>query len=167
LPWIPLAAPASEAFTEQGARPLERESLSCHQFRIKQFRLPAVGDDKENAQLMIFSFGPRGGGSVDANIKRWKSMFLPPEGKTIDEVAKVEKLKIDGVHYTYFDARGTYLARTRPNDPASDTTPYPNYRMLAGVLEAKDKPYYIRLVGPADTVAHYKPGFDQWLKAFK
>src|SRR6516225_2779833 len=71
------------------------EETPTSQFRIKQFRLPAVGDDKENAQLLIFSFGPRGGGSVDANVKRWKSMFLSPEGKTIDEVAKVEKLKID------------------------------------------------------------------------
>jgi len=143
------------------------EETPTSRLRFKQFRLPAVGDDKENAQLLIFYFGPGAGGSVDENIKRWKKMFIPPEGKTIDDVAKVEKLKIGKVDYTYFDAHGTYLAKSRPNLPDSEATPYPNYRMLAGVFQTRDGPYYMRLVGPADTVKHYKPGFDQWLKAFK
>jgi len=136
-------------------------------FRIKQFRLPAVGDDKENAQLLIFAFGKGAGGSVQDNITRWKGMFVPPEGKGIDDVAKVEKLKIAGLDYTYFDVNGTYVAKTRPFDPDSEATRYPNYRMLAGVFPARDGPYFFRLVGPADTVKHYKAGFDQWLKNFK
>jgi hypothetical protein len=143
------------------------EETPTSRFRVKQFRLAAVGDDKENAQLIIFYFGSGAGGSVADNIARWKKMFIPPEGKTIGDVAKVEKLKIDNVDYTYFDVHGTYLAKSRPNLPDSEATPYPNYRMLAGVFETKDGPYFIRLVGPADTVKHYKAGFDQWLKAFK
>jgi hypothetical protein len=143
------------------------EETPTSRLRVKQFRLPAVGDDKENAQLIIFYFGPGAGGSVADNITRWKKMFIPPAGKTIDDVAKVEKLKVGNVDYTYFDVHGTYLAKSRPNLPDSEATPYPNYRMLAGVFETKDGPYFIRLVGPADTVKHYKAGFDRWLKAFK
>src|ERR1700747_3511963 len=58
------------------------------QFRVKQFRLPAVNDDKADPELIIYFFGAGGGGSVDANIKRWKGLFIPPEGKTIDQAAK-------------------------------------------------------------------------------
>jgi hypothetical protein len=141
------------------------EETPSGRFRIKQFRLSAVGDDKDNAQLLIFSFGPKGGGSVDENITRWKGMFLPPEGKTIGEVAKVEKLKIGDADYTYFDVQGTYKSKARPMD--TEYTPFPNYRMLAGVFETKNDRFFIRLVGPADTVKFYKPGFDRWLKAFK
>ena len=39
--------------------------------------------------------------------------------------------------------------------------------MLGVVFEGADNTYHIRLVGPADTVEHYKKGFDEWLKNFK
>jgi hypothetical protein len=39
--------------------------------------------------------------------------------------------------------------------------------MLAVQFEAKSNPYHIKLTGPADTVEHYKQGFDDWLQNFK
>jgi hypothetical protein len=135
--------------------------------RYKQFRLPAVGNDKENGEMVIFFFGSGQGGSAEENMKRWKGFFAPPEGKKIDDVAKIEKLKISGVDATYLDVHGTYLARFPPNDPKAKVTRKPNYRMLGVVFESKEGPYFFRLLGPADTVAHYKKGFDDWLKAFK
>src|SRR5436305_235995 len=64
------------------------EEPTTSQMRVKQFRLPAVANDKDNAELTIFFFGAGSGGSADENVKRWKSMFVPPEGKKIDDVAK-------------------------------------------------------------------------------
>lgn len=134
-------------------------------FRVREFRLEPVRDDKDPAEVVIFYFGAEGGGAVDANLKRWKSMFIPPEGRKIDDVAKVQKLKVSGDKVTYLDIHGTYLFRTRPMD--SETARRPNYRMLAVIFETKEGPYYIRLVGPADTVGFYKKEFDDWLKGFK
>src|SRR5207248_764687 len=123
--------------------------------------------DKDEAEVVIFYFGEGGGGPVDDNIKRWKGMFVPPEGKKIDDVAKVQKLKVGDVPVTYLDIHGTYSFQSPPSDPNAKTTRRFNYRMLAVVFESKKGPYFIRMVGPADTVAHYKKGFDEWLKGFK
>jgi hypothetical protein len=41
-------------------------------------------------------------------VKRWKGMFLPPEGKTIHEAAKVRQLKVNTAVVTYLDVRGDY-----------------------------------------------------------
>jgi hypothetical protein len=143
------------------------EEKPTSNLRFKQFRLPPAGNDKDKAELIIFFFGPGQGGSAEENIKRWKGFFAPPAGKKIDEVAKVESMKVSSVDVTYLDVHGTYLQKFPPNDPNAKVTRRPNYRMLGVVFESKMGPYFIRLVGPADTVAHYRKGFDEWLKAFK
>jgi hypothetical protein len=137
------------------------------QFRIHQFRIPHVADDKTDAELVIFFFGPGGGGSADANVKRWKSMFVPPEGKKIDDVAKVETFKIGDVQVTYLDVQGTYKFKERPFDPASKEELRPDHRLLGVVFESPQGPYFFRLVGPSKTVAQNKKAFEDWLKAFK
>lgn len=143
-----------------------QEEPPARRERVKQFRLSPVGKDKENAEVIIFYFGG-GGGSVEENIKRWKGLFTPPEGKKIDEVATVQKFKVGDVPVTYLDIHGTYVMRFPPFDPNAKPTLRPNYRMLAVVFESKKGPYFIRMLGPADSVAHYKKGFEEWIKGFK
>jgi hypothetical protein len=143
------------------------EEAPTSRMRVKQFRLEPVGDDKDKAEITIFFFGAGQGGSAADNVKRWKGMFRPPDGKTIDDVAKKESFKVGSVPVTYLDISGTYLLRTPPFDPNAPITPYPNYRMIGVVFESEKGPYFIRLVGPANTVDNYKKGFDEWLKAFK
>jgi len=132
--------------------------------RYKQFRLPKVGDDKADAELIIF----RGiGGSAKANIERWKAQFVAPEGKKIDDVARVTELKISGAAATYLDVGGTYLFKARPFDPNEKGERRPDYRMLAVHFDGPKDVYHVKLVGPAKTVEHYKKGFHEWLQAFK
>jgi hypothetical protein len=142
-----------------------KEVPSTSQMRYKQFTVPKVGDDKADAELIIFYFGPGGGGGVAENIKRWKGMFQPPAGKQIDDVAKVEEVKVGNVKATVLDDQGTYLFKAKPIDPQAE--PRPNHRMIAVVFESPKGPYFIRLVGPEKTVTHHKKSFDEWLKNFK
>ena len=137
------------------------------QFRIHQFRIPHVAEDKTDAELIIFFFGPGGGGSADANVKRWKGTFVPPEDKKIDDVAKVETFKVGDVQVTYLDVQGTYKFKERPFDPASKEELRPDHRLLGVVFESPQGPYFFRLVGPAKTVSQNKKAFEDWLKAFK
>ncbi len=135
------------------------------EMRAYQFKVPAKQGNK-NAELTIFHF--RGGaGSADANVRRWKGLFQPPEGKTIDEVAKTHTLKLaEGkVKGTYLDIHGTY--HTPVFGPGQKSEALPHTRMLAVVFETDNGPYYIRLVGPEKTVAAHKKEFDHWLHAFK
>ena len=134
--------------------------------RAYQFLLPRVEGDPADAELAIFFFGAGGGGGVDDNIKRWKSQFQPPEGKTADEAAKVEKLTVGKVAVTYLDVQGTYLFKP-PFDPNAKAKALPDYRRFGIIFASENGPYFITLTGPAKTMAHHKKDFDNWLKAFK
>lgn len=129
------------------------------QFRHAEFVLPDAKGDGATAELIVFYFGPGGGGGPEANIARWKGMFK-------DAAATTDQFNVAGVKVTSVDIRGTYLLRKRSFDPQEQPQPQPNWRMLAIVFESANGPYYIRLVGPEQTVAHHKDSFDRWLRGF-
>ncbi len=136
-------------------------------FRTHHFRIPHVADDKTDAELTIFFFGTGSGGSADDNVKRWKGFFIPPEGKKIEDVSKVENFKVGNVDVTYLDVQGTYKFKERPFDPTSKEELRPDYRMLGVVFESPKGPYFFRMVGPAKTVEQNKKAFEDWVKGFK
>jgi hypothetical protein len=128
----------------------------------KQYRLEPVGDDKDDARLTIDLLGKGSGDSAKKQVERWKAMFLPPEGKKLDDVAKVRELKVRGAAVTYLDVRGDYKGI-----PGNHATPRENYRLLGVYFATPQGPYWIRLFGPADTVEFYRNRFEDWVKAFK
>lgn len=141
-----------------------KEESPANKMRFAQFRLPRVKDDKVDAELVIF----KGlGGSAKQNIERWKGQFVPPEGKKIEDVAKVEDIKIGGQEATLLDVSGTYRFKAQPFNPAAKEELLPHYRMLAVHFEGKKDVYHLKLTGPEKTVEHYKKGFNEWLKGFK
>ena len=140
-----------------------KEEEPANRMRYVQFRLPKVKDDPRDAEVVIFNLG----GSAKDNVARWKTQFVPPEGKTLDDVAKVTEMKVGGADVTYLDIHGTYKFKERPFDPQAKEEKLPDYRMLGVIFETPNKQYQIRVVGPAATVEHYKDGFDEWLKGFK
>jgi hypothetical protein len=123
----------------------------------------AVGD----ADLAIFHFGEGSGGTPADNIARWKSQFLPPEGKTIEEVSKLDKFKVGAAELTYLDIQGTFLSKNPPFDPNAKTERKANYRRFAIFFAVDGGPYFITLTGPARTLEQNKKAFDDWLKNFK
>ena len=141
-----------------------KEEAPANQMRFMQFRLAKKGDDKEDAELVIFQ---KLGGGSKPNVERWKGMFVPPEGKKIDDVAEVKEIKIGDRPATYLDVRGTYKFKSQPFNPNSKEEKKPNYRMLAIYFDGPKEPYQIKLTGPAKTVEAYKKGFDEWVKNFK
>ena len=132
-----------------------------------QFAVAKVEGDKEDGEVAIFYFDG-GGGGVDENVARWKGQFIAPEGKTIDEVSKLEKFKVGKVaDVVYLDISGTYKSKFPPNDPRAKEVRKENFRKLHAIFDTDKGPYFITLVGPAKTVAKNKDAFDGWIKAFK
>jgi hypothetical protein len=136
--------------------------------RMMEFRLPRAKGDKVDADLGIFNIG----GKVETNVKRWKDQFIPPKGKTIDDVAKVKEIKVGGSKATYVQLRGTYKAPFF--DPKFGDRKgmkpklWRNFRMLAVQFTGPEKgTYQIKLIGPSDTVEKYQKAFEDWLKGFK
>lgn len=140
-----------------------KEEAPSNRLRWMQFRIPKAKDDDANGELYM----TKGiSGSKEDNLKRWKGQFLPPPGKKIDDVTKVEEFKVAGCEVMYVDIQGIYLDGP-PNVPANMKKRKADYRMIAVQFEGPDQPYHIKFTGPAKTVAEHKKGFDEWLKGFK
>jgi len=147
-----------------------KEEKPDNRMRYLQYWLPSSKDskdkkeDKDRGELVVFKgFG----GSAEANVKRWKETFIPPDGKTLEDVSKLKQIKIGGQDAVLLDISGTYKFKAAPFDPKAQTELRPNSRMVAVHFEGKNDQYHIRLVGPAKTVDQYAQGFEDWLKALK
>jgi hypothetical protein len=180
LYWLPVLASSAISLALQGASIRARGDvveLGGLKFRVpadwmeekpddahcfKQYRLEPVDDDKEDAQVIIRFLGKAKRGGAAAYVKRWKGMFLPPEGQTMHEAAKFRQLTVNGAAVTYVDIRGDYKGIR-----GDDTTPREDFRLLGVYLNTPKGSYIIRLFGPADTVAFYRKQFEDWVKAFK
>lgn len=142
-----------------------KEKAVTGSMRVHHYVIPKAAGDENDAELIVFFFGKGGGGGVQANVTRWKSLVTPPEGKTIDDVTKVDEFKVGDVKATVADIHGTYIQKARPMDETGEKRP--NYRLIGVILETPNGPYYVRFVGPAKTIEANKKGFDDWLKGFK
>ena len=131
--------------------------------RFAEFRLPRAESDPADADLSLFR---NISGSTEQNVARWKGQFLPPRGKSIDDVSKVTKLKVAGRDVVYFKVAGTYLDGP-PMLAASKKKKRPDYRMIAVQFDGPKNVWHLKLIGPARTVAKHKSEFDDWLKSFK
>ena len=136
--------------------------------RLYTFTVPKADGDERETEVQVISFGKdNDGGGLPANVKRWKGMFEPPEGKTIDDVAKQETFMVGKAKVTTFDLHGTYLDKFPPFDPNAKTIRRPDYRRINVFFDSDNGTFFIIFVGPAKTVAQNKKAFDDWLKAFK
>jgi hypothetical protein len=144
-----------------------KEKKSPFKTRLHTFVVPKADGDERDAEVQVIFFGKDAGGGLQENVKRWKGMFDPPEGKKIDDVAKQETFKVGKADVTVLDISGTYLEKFPPFDPNAKTTRRPDYRRLNVYFDSENGPFFIIFVGPAKTVGQNKKSFDDWLKAFK
>jgi hypothetical protein len=128
----------------------------------KQYRLEPVNDDEYHARVTVGLRAKGKRASAVQYVKHWQGMFLPPEGKTMQEAAKIKRLTVKGAAVTYLDVHGDYKGT-----PGDNTTPRQNFRLLGVYFDTPQGPYEIHLLGPADTVEFYRKGFEDWVKAFK
>jgi hypothetical protein len=132
--------------------------------RVAQFALPRAPGDPQDAELVIYYFGGSGG-TVDANIQRWIGQMEQPDGRPSSAVAKQSRRTINGLAATLVDVSGTYVAEMRPG--STERHDSPNFRLRAAVIETANGPYFIKLTGPASTVAAHEENFEQFLSSLK
>ena len=123
----------------------QRESTS--DMRLGELEIPAVDGDKEPAELIVYYFGAQGAGTRKANVDRWIGQF-----ETEGRQAKVLAGKARAGEYSLVDVTGTYQKPVGP-PVARKTTPMQGARMLAVILATKEGDVYLKLTGPAKTVA--------------
>ena len=79
---------------------------------------PAHGDDKEDAECSVITFGAGQGGSVDENVKRWVKQ-LEPTSTAVER----SKRTVNGMNVTRVEVAGTYTPMAVPTMPASSSAP--------------------------------------------
>ena len=132
--------------------------------RVAQYALPRAAGDMQDAELVVYYFGGSGG-TVEANIERWVGQMQQPDGRPSSAVAKRQSRTINGLKVTLVDVPGTYVAEMTPG--ASERHNNPNFRLRAAVIETTNGPYFIKLTGPAKTVAASEKQFEAFLGSVK
>ena len=155
------AATGPLVFTPEPGWTVEKPSSSM---RKAQFLLPRASGDKEDASLIVFFFGGQGG-SIDANIERWTQQFEQPDGKSSADLLVKSERSVNGMAVHDVELSGTYVAETSPG--SGEHLRKEGWRMLASIIEAKEGPYYAKLVGPSATVKHWEPSFRNFVSQLK
>lgn len=127
--------------------------------RVAQFTLPGAGDT-EAAELIVYYFGGSGG-SVEANIERWLGQMQQPDGRPSKAVATRESRTVNALAVSLVDVSGTYVAEVTPG--STERHNRPGFRLRAAVVQTPDGPYFIKLTGPAKTVAAEAQAFDRFI----
>ena len=133
--------------------------------RVAQYKLPKVEGDKEDASLVLYYFGSNQGGTPQANIDRWIGQMQQPDGSSSKDKAKTENLTINGLKLTTVDVTGTYTAEMAPGSGSFHNDE--NYRLRAAVVETPKGNYFVKLAGPAKTVARWEQSYMEYLKSFE
>ena len=133
--------------------------------RLADFTLPKVGSDPEDATVTVYYFGT-GGGSVQANIDRWIGQLSQPDGRASKDVAKTTTLETKtGLKVTLLDVSGTYIAEVTPG--STERFNKPGFRQIATVIETPNGPHFVKVVGPAGTVAKWEASVMSFLKSLR
>jgi hypothetical protein len=109
-----------------------------------------------DAECVVYFFGPGQGGTVQANIDRWKGQFKPSDGK-------VTKLTVHGLPVTRIDISGEYSGM---GGPMAQGPAKAGYRLLGAIVEGAGGNLFIKFTGPVKTVAANQQKFDAFLGSF-
>ena len=140
-------------------------SRPASSMRVADFTLPRVAGDAEDGQLTLYYFGGQGG-SVQANLDRWIGQMTQPDGRASKDVATTTTMKTtSGLAVTLVDVGGTYVAEVTPG--SKERFNKPGFRLRAAVVETKSGPYFVKLTGPAKTVAKWNESYLAFVKSLR
>jgi hypothetical protein len=129
--------------------------------RAATYNVAAAQGDKESAECAVYFFGAGQGGSVEANLARWKGQFT--QGGKPSE-AQVGKRTVHGLAVTTIDISGDYSGMGGPM--AASPSVAAGYRLLGAIVEGPQGNIFVKFAGPAKTVAANRQKFDQLLSSF-
>jgi hypothetical protein len=138
---------------------------SSSAMRVAQYKLPKAEGDKEDGSLVLYYFGASQGGSAQANIDRWIGQMQQPDGSSSKDKAKSETMTVNGLKVTTVDVTGTYTAEMAPGSGTFHNDE--NYRLRAAVVETPKGNYFVKLAGPAKTIAKWDQSYTDYLKSFE
>jgi hypothetical protein len=132
--------------------------------RAATYVLPAAPGDEGTAECVVYFFGVGQGGSVEANIDRWKGQFTELGGKPA--TAKVSKRTVHNLPVTMIESSGDYSGMGGP----MAQTPALKHRfsLLGAIVEGPGgTTLFVKFVGPEKTVAANRRHFEELVASFE
>jgi hypothetical protein len=121
--------------------------------RLATYRVSGSGGDAEMAVS-------RAGGSVDANVERWRGQFVGNDATT-----KRAERTVHGLKVTIVELDGTYKVSAMMMPGGGGGEPHPGWALLAAIVETSGAPYFFKLVGPEAAVRAARPRFDAMISS--
>ncbi|RMF70751.1 MAG: hypothetical protein D6744_18990, partial [Planctomycetota bacterium] len=139
------------------------ERPPSNMMRRAQYELPG-GDDGSPVELVVYYFGPGEGGSVQANLDRWKGQFTTADGKPLPaEAIREEAFESNGLKMRLLEVHGTFNSAMMPGVGGGAQTA--EQRMIAGIVETPSGPWFIKAVGPDAAIAAQREQITAFLKS--
>ncbi len=129
----------------------------ANEMRVGQATIPGAGGP---GNLVVFYFGPGGGGGVQDNIQRWVDQMEPEAGAN----PQPESFDANGFRVTWIDVSGTLKPSMMGTGPS---TPQPNSRLLGAVVEGPGGPWFFKATGPQATLTAERENFLQMLRSVR
>lgn len=129
----------------------------ANQMRMAQATIPG---EAGTGDLVVFYFGPGGGGGVEDNIQRWIDQMEPAPGSN----PQPETFDANGFRVTWIDVSGTLKPSTMGMGPATEQ---PNSRLYGAVVEGPGGPWFFKATGPQATLAAERDSFLKMLRSVR
>ena len=132
------------------------------------YAVPKVGDDKEDAELLVLYFGKGKNSERDA---QWDSWFEQFDGDAKRDAAR-ETFAVGDKTVETFEFTGNYKLNMGPQRPGMKRSPVQmvkkDFRMIGAVVSAPGRGnWFFRLVGPDETVRASRASFVEMLKSVR
>lgn len=125
------------------------------QFSVAEYTVPGL-DGADQAKITVFSAG----GTLDANIARWRMQFRDADGNLGGVDPTVESFEADGMPVSIVEFKGDYKGMQMSNFA-------PDQAFITAVVDTPTQKLFIRFVGPAKTVAPNREAFLTMVKGLK
>ncbi|MFO0593338.1 MAG: hypothetical protein U0441_37700 [Polyangiaceae bacterium] len=127
-----------------------KEIPNPNAMRIATYLVARADGDPDDGEVSV----SRVGGSVEANLSRWKAQFDPVKP---DSTKRFERT-IAGLKVTIFETAGSYtgmVVRGQQNKPRE------SWALLAAIVEVPGgDPWFFKLTGPEKTLTAARPDFE-------
>jgi hypothetical protein len=113
-------------------------------FVLAEFYLPGGGDSAKDGRLTVSAAG----GDIESNIERWRTQF---GGKPEKESRR--NIEAGGFEVALVDFSGEFSDQRGPFAPVSKQ---PGARMLAAIIPVEGELFFVKAVGPEETIATHE-----------
>ncbi|HWB82881.1 MAG TPA: hypothetical protein VG675_01990 [Bryobacteraceae bacterium] len=144
---------APPGWKDRGSRPM----------RASTYIVSNAAGDHEAVECVVYFFGAGEGGSIEANLARWKGQFRNPKGGQPE--AQVRRRSVHGLPVTTIDISGLYSGMGGPM--AAPAPAKPDYRLLGAIIQGPGGNLFVKFAGPAHIIAANQQKFEQLLGSFE